>query len=181
MVKKSNDIIIALSKKWLVIYLCSSFIFVVIGFLLLINPSDFISPISKNIPVIEIIGCLGIIIFGFASVLLLKKLIDKKSGLILSEQGIYDNASSSGVGLIEWEDIESIVVIDKESERGIVIKVTDHEKYIARIKNKLVKINMRASIKWYESPIIITAANLEIDDDELQKLITQYYQKFKID
>lgn len=177
--KKTDTIAIALSKRKLLIYIICMSIFVIIGFLLIFNPSYFISPIASNINVIEGIGFLGILIFGFGIILLLKKILDKKKGLVISDTGIFDNSSSSAVGFIEWQDIIAITILDEETAKGVVIKVKDEEKYLSRVKNKIIKYNMRAVTKWYESPLIITATNLKIDNENLQKIIIQHFEKFK--
>jgi hypothetical protein len=53
-------------------------------------------------------GLAGIIFFGFVGFYLLKKLFNKKPGLIISNSGIVDNSSGISVGFIPWSDIKEI-------------------------------------------------------------------------
>jgi hypothetical protein len=174
-----DEITIELSKKKMLIYFLCSIVFVIIGILLIFNPNNFITPISNKVPVIELIGSIGVLVFGFTAILLLKKILDKKFGLIISNKGIYDNSSSSSVGLIEWDDIIGIDILDQNSDRGIVLRVDNEQKYLSRIKSPIIRYNMKASIKWYKSPLIITSVNLKIDDDKLLKVIVNGFEKFK--
>jgi hypothetical protein len=50
----------------------------------------------------------AILFFGFGIFYFLRKLIDKKPGLIIDDNGIIDNSSAVSVGLIPWSDIEHI-------------------------------------------------------------------------
>lgn len=104
---------------------------------------------------VRIMGVLGIVLFGAAGVFGIKKLFDKKVGLIIDENGITDNSSALSIGLIEWKDINGIELTQVNSIKFLRIGFKNPEKYISKAKNgikaKLMKINMN----MYGSPIYI--------------------------
>jgi hypothetical protein len=177
--KQQSTVVIKLSKKKIAFYFFLALLFIIIGILLIISPDHFISPLTHDHGVIESFGFAGVLIFGFAAIFLFKKIIDKKSGLVISPQGIYDNSAASAVGLIEWKDILSINILDQDSAKGVIIKVEDENKYLSRIKNRVIKYNMKSVAKWYDSPFIITAGNLKTDNERLQKIIIQNFELYK--
>ena len=129
--------------------------------------------------IVRIMGVLGIVLFGAAGVFGIKKLFDKKVGLIIDKNGITDNSSALSIGLIEWKDINGIELTQVNSIKFLRIGVKNPEKYISKAKNgikaKLMKINMN----MYGSPIYITSNSLKYNFEELETIAQSEFKKNK--
>src|SRR6185503_6682164 len=106
-----------LSKKKMILALLGAILFIVIGFWFLINPPRINNPFFGNPTVLFIIGLASIIFFGFVAITMIRKLPDKKAGLIINKQGIIDNSSGVSAGLVTWSDIEEIKVIQVMNQK----------------------------------------------------------------
>ena len=82
------------------------------------------------------------------------KLFDKKPGLILDENGIYDNSGVVSVGFILWKDIESIRIEKIKSTKILIINVHNPKKYIDR-SNRFKKVLLNLNTKLYGTPLLL--------------------------
>lgn len=178
MKENSEEIAIELSKTKLVFALLVSIIFVILSSWFIINPQKFVNPIFRSKEIIFIAGILGVAVFGFFAIMITKKLPDKNKGLIISESGIFDNSSASSVGQIDWNDIIGISKSQVMSTKFLMILVHNPEKYIEKAKSRIAKKNMEANLKWYGSPIAISSNALKIDFNNLEKLLTENFEKY---
>src|SRR6185437_12116779 len=96
---KMNDFVILPKVKRIVSLACISFIFVAIGILLLSFSSD---EIGSGRVLLMVIGLVAIIVFGFCLIYYINVLIKRKPALIISDNGIFDNSSFIGAGLVKW-------------------------------------------------------------------------------
>jgi hypothetical protein len=182
--RKKMKIEIALSKTKLTKLLIFSIIFFIAGFWLIISNPQISNPVFNH-PITKAIGGYGGVIMGLWGIYFFsKKLIDKKPGLVISEEGIYDNASAFHFGLIPWTDIseiyEGIVEVPMAAkQRFVTIGLTDPDKYISRETNVLKRKLLMANAKSYGSPIHISTNGLNMDHNELMNLTDEYFKKFK--
>ena len=114
-----------------------------------------------------------------------RKMATKKPGLILDEQGIYDNATAFKFGLIPWSAISQVYERNVQTgisskQQFITIVVVDPESYISRGNNFLKKKLLQANAKQYGSPIHISANGLTVNHNELLKLIGSFLEKEKM-
>src|SRR3982751_3143564 len=106
-----DEKIIELSKSKITIAVLGCCAFVSIGiWLLFVDETKIRSDKSFNLflndPMyVRGLGILAIVFFGLCAILFIKKLFDKKPGLVFSNSGIVDNASSVSAGLIPWSEI----------------------------------------------------------------------------
>jgi len=184
----NNRIEIPLSKKKIVLLLIGAFIFVVFGILFVIEPENFVNfihftlihrIISENPELIRIIGVVAIGFFGAVWIYGIKKLIDKKVGLIIDSNGITDNSNASSIGLIEWNDISEIRTTQVMSTKFLLIDIVNPEKYIGKAKNRMQARLMKANMNMYETPLSITSNTLKYDFNELEKMIQSEFEKNK--
>jgi hypothetical protein len=180
----NNSIEISLSKTKLTKLLIFSILFLLAGLWIIIaNPQN--SNPFFNSTAVKTVASYGALIMGiFGIYFFTKKLMDKKPGLVLSDQGIVDNTSAFNFGLIPWVDIAAIY--ESSIQTGIASKqyfltiaLEDPEKYIARETNFLKRKLLIANSKNYGSPIHISTNGLKTNHQDLCKLANEYFEKFK--
>lgn len=171
---------IPLSKKKLILFFFIGLFFIIIGYIGIIKPENFISPFFRNSEIIRIISIAGVLFFGIGIIYILWKLFDKKPGLIIDQKGIIDNSNATSVGLIEWSDINRIEKKQVMSTEFLILHINQPEKYIQRVKNIILKKAIEMNVKKYGSPISITCTSLEITIKELESIIIQEFNKNKI-
>jgi hypothetical protein len=177
----NETIEIPLGKKKITLLLLASIAFVACGIWITIHPEIFI-PNNSGIThpqIIRIGGIAGILFFGAGGIYGIKKLIDKKAGLIIDSNGITDNTNASSIGLIEWNDISGIRIKQVKSTKFLLIDIVNPEKYIEKAKNKIQAKLLNANMNMYETPLSITSNTLKYDFKELEKLIQTELKKIK--
>ena len=174
-----QEIEIAISKKKLISLFVASFIFVSLGAWFIVSPPKIQNPIFGNPMVVSAVGLLSVLFFGVAGISFFKRLLDKSPGLIISEKGIFDNASGVSAGLIPWTDILSIQETVVQNQRFVNIVVKNPEEYINKhksiVKRKLAQINYKS----FGTVIGIPATGLNCNYDELKALLENKFNEFK--
>lgn len=174
-----NTIEIKSSKTKLVLLLSGSLIFIILGVFLVVNPHKFASFIFRSVTFIRMVGIVAILFFGLCLIILIKSLLAKKFNLIINDKGIIDNSSYVSVGVIFWSDINSIKRVDVMSTKFLLINVKDPNKYLNKesgIKRKILE----RTFKTYGTPISISSNTLSYNFDELEKVIYESYNEYKI-
>lgn len=181
---ENNKIEIALSKAKLIKLLIFSILFLACGLWMIITNPQTSNHVFNN-PIIKLIGAYGSTIMGIWGIYFFTgKLFDKKPGLILSEQGIFDNATAFKFGFIPWSDITQIYernvqtsVVSKQS--FLTLGVVNPEDYILKEKNFFKRKLLEANSKNYGSPIHISTNGLTKNHDQLLKLVRTYFEKYR--
>ena len=170
---------IPIKKTKIILYIFVSIFFTVLSTLFIIYPDTFVSPFVRDPILIFIAGlvCTPIcIVFTFYIV---KKLFQTTMGLIINEEGIYDNSAGIPAGMIFWKDIKYIENYKISSQKIIRIIVKNPNDYIERqtsyFKRKLFAINQ----KHYGSPIQLSEKVLAINFDELYELLQSKFSEYK--
>jgi hypothetical protein len=122
-------------------------------------------------------GLVSIVFFGACGVLGIRKLLDKRPGLVFNSAGVVDNSSGVSAGLIPWSEIVGAEVFEIHKQKMLIIKVRNPQKYIER-GGMLKQALNKANYKMCGSPIAITSNTLKIDFFELLSLFHQYAQKY---
>ena len=178
---------IPFSKKKVTLLVIASIGFISGGIWMVINPENagrFFNPITRtflylNSESIQFIGIAGVLFFGVTTIYGIKKLFDKKIGLILDSKGITDNSNTSSIGLIEWNDILGIRTKQVMSTKFLLIDTVNPEKYIGKAKNDIQSRLMKANMSMYETPLSITPNTLNYSFEKLEKLIQTEYKRNK--
>lgn len=142
------------------------------------------NPVFNN-PVLKVIASYGSLVMGsFGVFFFTRKLVDKKPGLVISEEGICDNASAFKFGLIPWSDIagvydRSVQVSLASRQNFVTIGLHNPDKYISRETNVLKRKLLAANSKNYGSPIHISTNGLKTNHKDLLKLIVESFEKYK--
>ncbi|WP_332454808.1 STM3941 family protein [Chryseobacterium aquaticum] len=173
-----NTIEIKSSKTNLILLLSGSLIFIILGVFLAVSPHKFNSFIFRSVIFIRIAGIAAIFFFGLCLIILIKSLFTKKFNLIINEEGIIDNSSYVSVGTILWSDINSIKSINVMSTKFLIINVKDPNKYLNKEKGIKRKI-LERTYNTYATPISISSSTLSYNFDELEKVISNFYNEYK--
>jgi hypothetical protein len=175
----TDERVIELSKKKVVLLILGASVFVVLGIWLFYLDDAFIQSQRQfnNPTLIHSVGMASIVFFGLCGVFATKKLFDKKPGLIFNSIGVIDNASGIAAGLVEWSEIVGSGIFEIQKQKILIIKVRNPKIYIERggvLKRALNKANH----KMCGSPIAISSNALKISFSELVSLFNEYHKKY---
>ena len=175
----NDEIIIGSNKTKTFFLLIGGLLFVILGIWFLDDPQRFANSSyrPRSAFFIEIFGFVSVVFFGACSVLCIKNLIAKKSGLIFNQFGIQVNSAGPSIGLIIGDDITGIKTVEFDSQRFIMIEVSNPDHYINRSKNRIKKMAMKANYTKYGTPISISAYTLKVNFEVLIKIFEKQYAK----
>ena len=175
----TDEKVIELSKTKILFLVTVACGFVVGGFwMLLLDSAEIAVQRRFNSPIlVHGIGVVSIVFFGLCAVFGVKKIFDKRPGLILSATGIFDNSSGVAAGLIPWSEILGFDIFEVQKQKTLVVKVTKPERYI-EVGGSVKRALNRMNFKLCGSPIAITSNALEIDFDELLEVCDTYFKKY---
>ena len=176
---KEEQIEIPLSKTKMILTFLGSLMFVGLGIWFLTNPPKSNHWLFGNPTLILIAGIASVIFFGLVAVIIFRKFSDKKPGLIINRQGIFDNSSGVSAGLIPWTDIQEIKISQVMSQKFLMFIVRNPEYYLEKVTNPLKKNAMKMNYKTYGSPISISSNALQTNFDDLHKLLIDKMNEYK--
>ncbi|KUJ62190.1 hypothetical protein AR687_09215 [Flavobacteriaceae bacterium CRH] len=122
--------------------------------------------ISLKLSILLVIAIPFLIYFFWSS---LKKIIAKKPGLVIDNQGILDYMSFSEIGIISWKNITHAKIIKHKFSEYLLIGIKDNEIILNRLSG-FKKIVVNKQIETFGTPIVISLDNLKIDKSELIKI-----------
>jgi hypothetical protein len=173
----SETIEIPLSKLRLVLMLLACLGFVAAGVFFVTSPNKVVSPIARSVMMIFIVGCIGILFFGFAGITIIKRLFDKAPGIVISESGITDNSGGIPAGFVPWSDIIAVKKLEVGHQRFVNLVVKNRKEYIRRQKNVIKRKFMQKNFTVYGG-IGISPNSLDIKFEDLQKIIEKGFYDF---
>ena len=175
----SDEKIIELSKTKTFLLTGGAFIFVALGILMIQMDSTTIQSLPRfNSPLlVHGIGVISIAFFGLCGFFWIRKLFDRRPGLVLSADGIFDNSSAISAGLIPWSEVVGFDIFEVQKQKILIVKVSNPGKYIEVGGTLKQALNM-ANFKMCGSPIAITSNSLKISFDELLSLCNSYHDKY---
>jgi len=172
---------IPLSKKVMLLSFGFLVIGIVFGVLCVIDPSRFATPFSRygNPIVIFIGGLLVVVVFLPMAVSILRRLLDKTPGLVISKEGITENIIRTT--RVPWSDITKIKTakVAKVNEKYLVIIVKNPQDYIDRETSSFKRSTMKSNYRDYGSPIIIPNS-LKMKFDDLHHLLLEKMKEYSI-
>jgi len=174
---ETTSIKIPLSKGKMIFLLLGSLLFVILSAFIFLNAEEMITRRIGNPIIIKIIAIIGVLFFGVILMSILKKMMNKQSGLIISNEGIWDNSSGVSVGMIKWEDIVGIRKVRASGVNFILIDVKNADSYLNNTKGTIKRQAMKANMRKYSTPISLSAAGLKISFNKLEILVQNEYEK----
>jgi hypothetical protein len=163
---------VPIDKTKVIITIIISVLFIVLGFWFVFSFATMQNRFSPLL--IQILGVASILVFGLALFYTIPKYFDKSPGLIFTNKGIVDNTNGTSVGLIEWNDITEMKIIEIWKTKAILLLTDKPEKYITKANSSQAKM-MRANWKLYGTPLCITPQTLKIDFEDLYDMILEEY------
>jgi hypothetical protein len=162
---------IPISKLKIIIMLFGCMLFIVFGISFIISPEKYSSFLVGSNMIIFLIGCLGIVFFGFVGFSIFKRVIDNTPGLIISGEGITDNSSGAPAGFIPWSDIIAVKGAVVANQRFINLVVKNPQFYIDRQKSAFKRKVMQKNYDIFGTAIGISTNSLKINYRELKGIL----------
>ncbi|KUJ51614.1 hypothetical protein AR685_08165 [Chryseobacterium sp. JAH] len=179
-----DTVVIPLSRIKMTLLFLGAVLFVVLGLILIIyepeptNHSNRYAWIVKPFPRF-LAGFVCVVFFGFAAITMLFRLSNKKPGLIINEKGINDNSSALALGFIPWKDIKEVKMVNVNQNKFILVIVQNPIDYLNKTTQWLKLRGLKLNFRYYETPICISANSLQINFDDLYKLLVDNAKQFK--
>jgi hypothetical protein len=171
-----KEIKIRLSRFKIILLTFGSLCFVVLGiFMWTSSETEAIFTKVFN----RVICLLDFGFFGLCGVYGLFKLFDNKPGLIINDDGIFDNSSAVSGHLIKWKDIIGIEIGLIRSTKFLLIFVNNPEYYLNH-SNRFKRFWMRMNEKKYGTPLSISANSLQLNIDKLIEMIRKEFAKHDV-
>ena len=164
--KQKDQIIISTSKKFILLGLLGSLLFVTIGILMFNS-----EPSRKySSTFLQAWGIIGIAFFGLTAVYFFKKLLELKPGLIMDENGIWNNSSIISNHTIKWSELSGVGLTKIGKEKILFLYFKDDRSFIKKF-NFLERFFMKLNLSLYNSPIGISTRSLKYDVEKLNRQI----------
>jgi hypothetical protein len=175
----SKKIEIHLSKSKLTLLFLGSAVFVGLGIWFVVNPPEISNPVLGNPTTIFIIGLASILFFGLAGFFTLKKMENKSPGLVISDEGVFDNTTAVNAGLIPWTDVLEIKETKVANQTFINLVVKNPQEYIDKQKSAFKRKLMQMNYDTYGTVIGISVNGLNCDYRELKATLDKAFAEFK--
>jgi hypothetical protein len=124
-------------------------------------------------------GIAGILFFGVATVIHLRKLGETEPGVIINEEGITDNSSALKVGMIPWKDVSGLKAAKVMRQQFLMVVVNNPDEYIARQPSAFKRKSMEYNLRQYGSPIALNAVALDCNLQELAVHVESAWAAYK--
>src|ERR1041385_4480948 len=111
-----NEVAIYPKKVKLLTIALGSLLFVILSFYVARNHA-----MGLDLWTIIIISYVGIPFFGLCLVYAIYRLLVPKPAVVISDEGIFDNASAVGAGMLRWEEIAHVFAYDFMGQRMLGI------------------------------------------------------------
>lgn len=165
------------SKKKSLLLLIGSLLFVILGFELFINSTDYIGRRFPNPLFTKVIGILSIIFFGFGFYISVRQLIKNKLFLIIDKNGI--NVNPKKTDILNWNNIKGFSEIKIHSQKLVLIEVDNPHYWIEIETNQIRKKIIEFNLKNYGAPFVLSAISMDLNHGELVKVLNESLEKYR--
>ena len=148
------------ATRWkTLLLLFAAFGFVVAGIWMLLYPE--MGMFNRGV------GLVGVIFFGAAIPIGIKKLIINQVELELSEVNLIIKPESNNTIPLPWSEIKGFDILKIKGTKIIIIKVLNPKDYIDRETNPIRKALMKFNNSNYGSPFNFTGSGMNISTNKL--------------
>ena len=163
------------SKLSMIFLAFGSLLFVALGIGLFILEPNVKRPVDA---IFTLVLCTDVAFFGFCLLYAVKRIVDNKPGLVISNAGIEDHSSAIAVGFIPWQDISGLSVKWVLLQPCLVIHFDNPSQYLSRgnVLQRFAK--MINNILW-GSPVLVSDISLRVSFDEMVAAIKDNYNVYK--
>lgn len=157
-----NEEVIYPKKLKLLFLALGALVFILLGFYFARNR------IALGLPlwVIVVSSYVGIPFFGLCLAYTTYRLFIPKPAVIISDEGIFDNASAVGAGMIRWEEVADVFAYDFVGQRMLGIIPVNEEEVLGR-QSRIKRVVARMNRGIATAPFNISQSALPISVDEL--------------
>jgi len=159
-----DDIVIFPSRKKLALLALGALAFVAAGVFIITEPS---------MPwVIQLLGgYLGVGFFGICLGYAALRLVRPVPSLVISKDGVFENASAIGAGMLRWSEIADVKIYSFMNQRflGIVPKNLDE---VLQRQNTVKRWLMRVNRGLVEAPFNVPESALPVTLEEILSQIS---------
>jgi len=165
------------SKKKSFLLLIGSTLFVIMGILMVMKAENGSASRMQSPAFIKGVGIASILFFGLGIYVSIRQLIKNHLVLIVDENGLHINPNKSSSAQIAWNDILGFSEIKIHSAKLVIIDLHHSEYWIEKEQNKMRKQLMRFNFNNYGSPFSLSAQFMQINHNELMKILTENLDK----
>lgn len=105
----------------------------------------------------------------------------RKPGLVIDSTGITDQSNYNALGLIPWSDIKGIEKRTLLRHDFLLIRLSDPEKYISRVKNPFRRKSLITSNRLLGTPLALSVRELSCSFSSLENSVKQAYEVYRVD
>lgn len=127
----------------------------------------------------KIAGVVGVLFFGAAIPIGIKKLYTNEMALELSKDYLIIEPSSSNKYVLPWRHISGFEVIKIKGTKIITIKVDHPQDWINKESSLIKRKLMQFNLSNYGTPFNISASGLEISHHKLLELLNRFHKAGK--
>lgn len=136
---------------------------------------------AMNIPMWKVLvaSYLGVPFFSFCFFYTVYRLMVRRPALILSIEGIIDQASAVSAGLVRWEEIDRIFAgtMQRQTFVSIAVKTPDH--FMSRVGGLKARL-MRMNISLVGAPVNIPVNALPMTVPQILQTIREFRSKHRV-
>ncbi len=159
-------------------YIVGTLIFVLIGLWILLMGYEIFSSSILNF-IIKLAALADVMFFGYCMLFYIKRNQENKDLVIVDKNGITDNSSVISVGFIPWEDINEIYINSILSNKFILVKLKNEDKYLNKSSFFKQKAMLENRKMGYEI-IDITLNSTGVQPEKFLQEILEYRESIEI-
>ncbi|EKN71460.1 hypothetical protein BABA_01440 [Neobacillus bataviensis LMG 21833] len=163
-----DDFIVMAKRGRMIMLAIFCLVFVAAGIFILSVPFN-----EPTLPIV--IGILTIAVFGLCFLYYIKVLVKPEPAVVVTKEGIIDQSSYIGAGLVRWEEIEAIDFLNFSGQVFLGIFTYDRELVISRSRG-IKKLFNRLNKGLLSSQVNIPVKNLACSVDELMNAIGERWE-----
>jgi hypothetical protein len=175
MVKNKNMKTIKINNLKLIYLLIIYSIFFKLSLAFILCPDMFVSVLFRNKYILFLIGIISLPIMFLYSISYLLMYLDKKSGMIVTDEYIIDNSQYESLGKIMWKDVKGIT----KDNKNLVLIMKNKPEYIKKLNLNVFKKTLIFFKNWsYKTTIILNNSTLDCKQEEFEKIIYSAWEDF---
>ncbi len=167
------------SEKKAMRLLVISLFFIALSVYFIINPKVFINPFLQGAYLIQGIGFLGVLFFGFGMYVATKRIVKTELALVVDTEGIHMYPKKPNSKIIDWDCIMAFSEIKINSQKILIIEVSNPEYWLLSESNMIKKKMMQFNFANYGSPLSISTGSLAISQEDLIHVLEDGFKKKK--
>jgi len=173
--KRKGIIKIKTSKDKVIFFTLILLIFIVAGPWMIMSAEQG-SFWFRNTHTAQIVLTMCVLYFIALLIVVVRKILSSGFNLTVTKEGLIDNSRYFKVGMIKWEDVDSIESSKVMFNKYLLVNVKSVEKYSSSLaKHMLLEYNL----KIYGAPFVISPKFLASDFCELEEIVMKAYEEYK--